>query len=144
MADVAMPERSAFATKRAHSEAEATDAMSLDMGAAMKLLKQVLPALRPAQKTSRAAADTLELIMEQWSKDMLKETGEAAYVPQLRKPLSPKQRTKALSAMRSKSGAAMAKVMCLVDDAEPISQDPEENGGGGLPKLLAAGKDAAG
>ena len=80
--------------KRARDEAGSAEAgagLPIDTQAGFTMLRMMLPALRPQQKNSRCAEDTLALIIEQWvidAKAALRESGGgeafASYTPTLR------------------------------------------------------------
>ena len=98
--DVPMPDSDRKRGREAAQEAEDAG-FPLDTQAGFTMLRMMLPALRPQQKNSRCAEDTLALIIEQWvidANESLRTTGGgetfASYTPTLRKALSPKQRQK--------------------------------------------------
>ena len=113
--------------KRARDEAGSAEAgagLPIDTQAGFTMLRMMLPALRPQQKNSRCAEDTLALIIEQWvidAKAALRESGGgeafASYTPTLRKALDPKQRQKARKHMRA--DAVLSKAMSAVSAAAP-------------------------
>ena len=93
---------------RRHTQEAEYAGLALDTQAGFTMLRMMLPALRPQQKNSRCAEDTLALIIEQWvidANESLRTTGGgetfASYTPTLRKALSPKQRQKARECMRA-------------------------------------------
>ena len=113
--------------KRARDEAGSAEAgagLPIDTQAGFTMLRMMLPALRPQQKNSRCAEDTLALIIEQWvidAKAALRESGGgeafASYTPTLRKALDPKQRQKARKNMRA--DAVLSQAMSAVSAAPP-------------------------
>ena len=113
--------------KRARDEAGSAEAgagLPIDTQAGFTMLRMMLPALRPQQKNSRCAEDTLALIIEQWvidAKAALRESGGgeafASYTPTLRKALNPKQRQKARENMRA--DAVLSQAMSAVSAAKP-------------------------
>ena len=113
--------------KRARDEAGSAEAgagLPIDTQAGFTMLRMMLPALRPQQKNSRCAEDTLALIIEQWvidAKAALRESGGgeafASYTPTLRKALDPKQRQKARKHMRA--DAVLSQAMSAVSAAAP-------------------------
>ena len=113
--------------KRARDEAGSAEAgagLPIDTQAGFTMLRMMLPALRPQQKNSRCAEDTLALIIEQWvidAKAALRESGGgeafASYTPTLRKALNPKQRQKAREHMRA--DAVLSQAMSAVSAAKP-------------------------
>ena len=118
--------------KRARDEAGSAEAgagLPIDTQAGFTMLRMMLPALRPQQKNSRCAEDTLALIIEQWvidAKAALRESdgGEAfaSYTPTLRKALNPKQRQKAREHMRADTvlSQAMSAVSAAAPEEKPL------------------------
>ena len=101
--DVPMPDADRKRARDEAGSAEAGAGLPIDTQAGFTMLRMMLPALRPQQKNSRCAEDTLALIIEQWVIDAnaaLRESGGggafASYTPTLRthKALDPKQRQK--------------------------------------------------
>ena len=102
--DIPMPDADRKRARDEAGSAEAGAGLPIDTQAGFTMLRMMLPALRPQQKNSRCAEDTLALIIEQWvidAKAALRESGGgeafASYTPTLRKALNPKQRQKAAS-----------------------------------------------
>ena len=115
--------------KRSREESAAADGAGLpiDTQAGFAMLRLMLPKLRPQQKNSRCAEDTLALIIEQWVIDANAATRDAggddfvaSYTPILRKQLTPKQRVKARENMRA--DAVLSAAMSAVSTAAPEEQ----------------------
>ena len=86
--DVPMPDADRKRARDEAGSAEAGAGLPIDTQAGFTMLRMMLPALRPQQKNSRCAEDTLALIIEQWvidAKAALRESGGgeafASYTP---------------------------------------------------------------
>jgi hypothetical protein len=98
----------------------------IDTQAGFTMLRMMLPALRPQQKNSRCAEDTLALIIEQWVIDAnaaLRESGGggafASYTPTLRTRRSTRSSGKKKARKHMRADAVLSQAMSAVSAAPP-------------------------